>query len=117
MNQDPQTIRWWPIRLMHFTIEKILSWQFIVLLAFLIFLGPMKSLLTKTEQIKVGEFQITVNKIAESFGIANVIKDIEDLSYDELKIFLVVGGEDANYYIFSPNNLRVQIRFYALYSC
>jgi len=88
-----------------FLMEKILSWQVFALLVFFILLGPIKGLLEKAEQIKVGDFQMTVTRIAENLGVSNVIEDLEDLSYDELKIFLVIGGEDADYYTFAPNNL------------
>lgn len=88
-----------------FIIDKIITWPFITLIIFLILLCPIKNLLHKTEQIKLGDFELSVTEIAKSFGISNIIQDINDLSYDELKLFLIVGGEDANYYIFTPKNI------------
>ncbi len=88
-----------------FIIDKVISWQFITLLVFLILLSPIRELLRKTEEIKFGDFQLTVTEIANSLGVANIIKDINDLTYDELKLFLIIGGEDANYYIFTANNI------------
>ena len=88
-----------------FVIDKIVTWPFIILIIFLILLCPIKKLLNKAEQIKIGDFQLTVTEIAESLGISNIIQDINDLSYDEIKLFLIIGGEDANYYIFEPKNI------------
>lgn len=68
-------------------------------------LSPIKKLLKETELIKIGNFQISVTEIARSLGVSNIIQDINDLSYDELKLFLIIGGEDANYYIFNPKNI------------
>ena len=90
---------------LRFFINKIVTWPFITLMIFLTLLSPIKKLLKETELIKIGDFQISVTEIARSLGVSNIIQDINDLSYDELKLFLIIGGEDANYYIFNPKNI------------
>ena len=59
----------------------------------------------RADQIGVGSFYIRVNNIAESLGVPNAINEIGDLTYDELKIFLVMGGEDADYYRFTHTQI------------
>ena len=86
-------------------INKLISWPVITLIVFICLVNPVKTLILKTEQIKFSDFQITVADFGRSFGVSNIINDINGLTYDELKLFLIVCGEDANYFIFSPEHI------------
>lgn len=92
-----------------FIFDKLTSWPvlaFVLISIALIWLRkPIKTLITKANQVKVGNLELTVNEIGRALGISNVIKEINDLGYDELKIFLIICGEDSDYYVFAPNNL------------
>ena len=88
-----------------YIIEKINSWPIVALIIFFCLSCPIKNLLNSAEQIRIGDFQLTVSEIGKSLGIDNVIQEINDLTYDELKVFLIIGGEDANYYEFKPTNI------------
>ena len=94
-----------------YSIEKvILTWQFIVLLLIFLLLPSLQKILKNTDKIGVGDFHLTVKELAKNSGISsNDIRDLDGLTYNELKIFLIKGGEDANYYEFEDNSANREI--------
>ena len=91
--------------IVRYVIDKIDSWPIVALIIFFCLSCPIKRMLESAEKIGIGDFQLTVSEIAKSLGIDNVIPEINDLTYDELKIFLILGGEDANYYAVTFTNI------------
>lgn len=92
-----------------FIFEKLTSWPFLgfisLIIALILFYKPLNNILNKSDQFRFGSFEFAVNEIGQSLGISNTIKEINDLSYEELKLFLIMCGEDADYYIFTPKNI------------
>lgn len=73
----------------------------------MLFLLPhLTKLVERTEKIGIGNFQLTVRQLALNSGITTEeIKDLNGLTYDELRFFLIKGGEHANDYIFEDNSM------------
>jgi len=88
-----------------FLIGIITSWQMITLVMLLLLIKPIRALVGGINNIKVGDFQLSLQKIGESLGVPTSVEDISSLNYDDLKIFLVICGEDSDYYIFQPANM------------
>jgi hypothetical protein len=82
-----------------FLIQELTSWPIIAIIMLLLLLKPIRTLVRNINNIKVGDFQLSLQRIGESLGEPTSVKDISNLNYDDLKIFLVICGEDANYYI------------------
>ncbi|AEV31257.1 hypothetical protein [Owenweeksia hongkongensis] len=95
---------------LNYLIDKVLTWQFIALLLIALFFSPIEKLLDNTGNMKIGDFQLTIKELSESKGLDNLTKDLQGLSYEELKIFLIVCGEDATYYRFAPTNLNSNVQ-------
>lgn len=88
-----------------FLIGVITSWQLITLVIILLLLKPIRALVSGINNLKVGSFQLSLQKIGESLGVPNSVSDIGRLNYDDLKIFLIICGEDSDYYSFQPWNM------------
>jgi hypothetical protein len=88
-----------------FLIGVITSWQLITLIIILLLLKPIRTLVGSINSLKVGSFQLSLQKIGESLGEPDSADLIAALNYDDLKIFLVLCGEDADFYTFVPTNI------------
>jgi hypothetical protein len=71
----------------------------------LLLLKPLRALVGGINNIKVGDFQLSLQKIGESLGVPTSVDDISSLNYEDLRIFLIMCGEDSDYYIFTPANI------------
>jgi len=88
-----------------FIIQEITSWPIIAIIIVLLLLKPIRGIVSGINNIKVGDFQLSLQKIGESLGVPTSVEDISNLNYDDLKIFLIICGEDADYYYFKPTNM------------
>jgi hypothetical protein len=88
-----------------FIIQEITSWPIIAIVIVLLLLKPIRAIISGINNIKVGDFQLSLQKIGESLGVPTSVEDISNLNYDDLKIFLIICGEDADYYYFKPTNM------------
>jgi len=88
-----------------FIIQEITSWPIIAIVIVLLLLKPIRGIVSGINNIKVGDFQLSLQKIGESLGVPTSVEDISSLNYDDLKIFLIICGEDADYYYFKPTNM------------
>ena len=88
-----------------FIIQEVTSWPIIAIVIVLLLLKPLRAIISGINNIKVGDFQLSLQKIGESLGVPTSVEDISNLNYDDLKIFLIICGEDADYYYFKPTNM------------
>ena len=88
-----------------FIIQELTSWPIIAIVIILLLLKPIRGIVSGINNIKVGDFQLSLQKIGESLGVPTSVSDISNLNYDDLKIFLIICGEDADYYYFKPTNM------------
>jgi len=88
-----------------FIIQELTSWPIITIAIVLLLLKPIRGIVSGINNIKVGDFQVSLQKIGESLGVPTSVLDISNLNYDDLKIFLIICGEDADYYYFRPGNM------------
>jgi hypothetical protein len=88
-----------------FIIQELTSWPIITIIIILLLLKPIRGIVSGINNIKVGDFQLSLQKIGESLGVPTSVEDISNLNYDDLKIFLIICGEDADYYYFKPTNM------------
>lgn len=95
-----------------FVIEKLLDWPFIFAISLavllIMFYKPLLVLINNSNRLKIGSFEVHLKQVGESMGIENAIKELNGLSMDELKFFLIVCGEDATYYKFTPTHLHAK---------
>jgi len=90
---------------MKFLIQEITSWPIIAIIMLLLLLKPIRTIVSSINNIKVGDFQLSLQKIGEALGVSTSVEDISNLNYDDLKIFLIICGEDSDYYWFKPTNM------------
>jgi len=85
-------------RTLKYLVEKVfVTWQFIVLLVLIIFSGHVGTFIDHLGKFKVGNVEFTISELAKNAGIPEKsIKQLKGLSYDELKLFLIKGGEDGD---------------------
>ena len=79
-------------------------WPVIVFTCFLILLEPIKVLLRKVSSVKGLGFNFIIGEMSNKEGMPNVINELAALSYDELKLFLIIAGEDSNRYRFQDTS-------------
>jgi hypothetical protein len=83
----------------------LLSWQlfaYIVLVMVLIMAACGKLDITN---IKAGSFEMALQNNAEKHGVSETpeFKNLRTLNESDLKLFLVMGGEEAKFYRFTNN--------------
>jgi len=88
-----------------FIIQELTSWPVMALIIVVLLLKPLKEILFAVNNIKFGKFSLSLQKLGEALGVPNALKEISSLSYEELKLFLILCGEDADYYEFVPYNM------------
>lgn len=79
-----------------------IAWVFVILIIVLVSTGRVD-----LNSVKAGSFEVTLEKKAKDLGVSNTaaFKNIKNLNEDELKLFLVMGGADAKYYVFTNHAL------------
>ena len=75
-----------------------LVWILFFILVLWMFKKDIKNLLNKTTNVQIGSFALTVAKNAKNLDAENVLKDLQGLSYADLKIFMILCGEDGDSY-------------------
>jgi hypothetical protein len=98
-------------KILEFIFAKILTWQFIVLIILIIFYTPLINMFDEASSMKIGSFQLTIKELSESEGLKNLTKDLQGLTYEELKIFLIICSEDAQGYSFYNSNYSVKVEY------
>jgi hypothetical protein len=77
----------------------LLSWQAVTFVAMFCVFPVAKSVFERANNIKIGEFQMSVSKLAIKAGLSSDdLKSLNQLTYEELKVFLIEGGQDAEQY-------------------
>jgi hypothetical protein len=85
----------------------ILTWQAIAWTGLIIAAFFIVFKVVDINSLKAGSFEITFADKAKNLGVFYTpeFKNLNNLDEDELKLFLIVGGKDAAYYIFQDRGV------------
>lgn len=96
----------WITRNLRRFFQLLLTWQAVayivlVILSFLLIKG-----IINLKELKVGDFDLSFQERASQLNVLNTMafQGIKNLDEDELKLFLIMGGRDAAYYIFQDRS-------------
>src|SRR5688572_7603907 len=94
-----------------YLVEKVLmtwqgfAWTALIIIAALMWTGKLN-----LTEFKAGTFEIVLDKSVKEAGIINTaeFKNLKNLSEDDLRLFLIIGGEEGKYYLFKNRALSFQ---------
>ena len=91
-----ETLKWF-IKEIFFSWQA-LGWAVLTLLVILIWTEKLN-----LNSLKAGSFEITFENKAKELGVFETpeFKNMKNLTEDELKLFLIIGGEEAQFYRFT----------------
>lgn len=82
-----------------------LVWILFFILILWMFKKDIKNLLNKTTNVQIGSFALKVTQEGEKIGINTILGDLRGLSYETLKAFLIMCGENAKFYEFVDRSM------------
>ena len=91
-----QTVKW-------IILNIVLKWQFIALITLFKVFGFINANKEILSSFKAGTFEVSLKEHALNNGSLNseTYKSLKNISEEDLKFFLIMGGEDAKDYIFT----------------
>lgn len=96
-------IRW-------FLKDFITSWQAIAWVALVFLIIKVSDGTLNLKGIKAAGFEIDFAENAQKLNVYNTdaFRAVKGLNENELKLFLIMGGEEAKYYTFSDKSLKFE---------
>jgi hypothetical protein len=88
-----------------FSLGSDLIWPLLILFIALFFKEHIIKIFNKISEFKIGNFSVVVENNGARLGVKSIDEDLKGLSYEELGIFLIVGGERSEYYEFSDKRI------------
>lgn len=88
---------------MKFLKDYILTWPFFAYVALAVFCTLITCGALKISSVKAGSFEMVLEKNAQNSGIAETpeFRNLKTLNESDLQLFLIMGGEDAQFYQFT----------------
>lgn len=88
-----------------FSKDVLLNWTFFAYVVLIIIVIMNACGRLNISNVKAGSFEMVLQSNAEKQGVAETpeFKNLKTLNENDLKLFLVMGGEEAKYYRFTNN--------------